>query len=251
MTDKYVIQVLVAGTSLGGLFSFALISFILAQKRKQNAHYAERERLQRALIEERERTMNEIASEIHDHISQIVSFAQMNLKVALDTENKSEVEALIHRVNKMLAEIGDDLQNMGHSLSSDYIMKHGLFKVLDHELDYLNSHKLACHFEIEGDRGKLGIEKELVVYRIAQEAIHNVIKHSRATELDVTLRFEGETFTMIIADNGIGFMEEDTHEKNGIGIINMRQRAKLLNAELKIDSSPSGGATISLYCPKI
>jgi len=47
----------------------------------------------------------------------------MNLKVALDTENKSEVEAIIHRVNKMLAGIGDDLQNMGHFLSSDYIMK--------------------------------------------------------------------------------------------------------------------------------
>jgi len=123
--------------------------------------------------------------------------------------------------------------------------------VLDHELDYLNSHKLACHFEIEGDRGKLGNEKELVVYRIAQEAIHNVIKHAQATELDVKLRFEGETLTMIITDNGIGFIEEDTHEKNGIGIINMKQRAKLLNAELSINSSPSGGSTITLHCPKI
>ncbi len=104
---------------------------------------------------------------------------------------------------------------------------------------------------VEGEHATLRPEKELLIYRIAQEAMHNSTKHSKATDLVITLTYAPDSFTMSVADNGVGFDTQKVYELKGIGFLNMLQRAKLLNGTLDIQSKPSAGCKIIVHVANI
>ena len=194
--------------------------------------------------------MNEISAEIHDHLTQLTSITQMNLKAACETENREESIQLIQTANTLVVETEDALQNIGHFLSSEYVKQNGLVDTLCKELEYIGfSNKLQCHFDVEGATRNFDPEKELLIYRIAQEAIHNAIKHSKADVITILFKYNPFDFRMMISDNGIGLPDDKEFNTNGIGIINMRRRAELLSGDITIASVPSKGVTITLSCP--
>ena len=252
MDDRHMITLLVGGTLFFVLFACALFAYLWVHKRKQNIYHSEKQNLLHSLLDERERTMNEISLEIHDNLAQLLSFAQMNLNAASEVIREPEGLQLIGNADKLLTEISDDLQNIGHSLSSEYIKKHGIIDVLTKEVDYISTaKKINCHMDVEGNPYRLDSEKELLVYRIAQEAIHNAVKHSQATDLFIAFSYAPHRLIMCISDNGVGFDKEKNEDHSGIGIANMKQRAELLHATLTIASNYSGGVAITLTCPTI
>ena len=85
-----------------------------------------------------------------------------------------------------------------------------------------------------------------LTFRIAQEAINNSIKHSEATELDISLRYEQSGFLMRIRDNGIGFPASENGCQTNLGMENMRERARILNGKLEVKSEPGKGAEVRL-----
>lgn len=247
MNNFSVIVSLIAGTVLLFLFAVTLILVILTQKRKQNKHHLEKEQWQKKLIEERERTMNEISSGIHNHVLQIVSFSQMLLKTAVEEKKRERMVLHIDKAVDLLSDISDTLQVMGKTLSCEYIYKYGLTEVLELELEYINATcNISCSFFIEGTSMKMGPERELLLYRIIQEAIKNTLKHAQATRLSVLFVYEQDKLNVLIKDDGIGLPGGVIPETSGMGIINMRQRAEALNASLTITSDK--GVTISLSC---
>jgi len=255
LTDKYILIVFICGTILFVLFVFFLIAYLLVQKNKQNAFHLEKQRMiydhQNKLlyikVEEQELVMEQISKEVHDNVGQILSFLKMDTAVIRKLANDEEQIALLDRHNDLLTQVISGLKNISHTLNGDYIKGQGLHEVLKKELDYLNATKqLQCTVDVVGAPIHLTPEKQLVVYRIAQEAIHNTVKHSKATTLAIDLNFGATELTMTITDNGTGFEKEKIFSFDGIGFMNMFNRAKHINGHLDIRSDLGQGCTITL-----
>jgi len=255
MNDNYLIPLLLSGTVLIALFAFAVVIYVLVQKQKQNLYHLEKSamiydhqnKMLTTRIEEQERAVDQVSKEIHDNLGTQANFAKMNILTIAMYATDNEQISVIEKTKTILDGIIKDVRNISHSLNSDFIKDIGLINMLQEELNYLNlSHTINCNIDIIGDDVKFLPEKELLIYRIAQEAIHNVSKYAKASNLDIILAYEPDTFVMTIVDNGIGFEKSILGELKGIGFLNMIQRTKLLNGSLDIESQPSCGCKITL-----
>ncbi len=246
MNNSYIIPLFIAGTLIIILFACSLIAFLIVHKQKQQAFQNE---ILQTRIEVQEHAMIGISKEIHDNIGQLLGLAHMNIKAGINCCTDSKQAKLLTNANELLEKAVNDSRNISHSLNSDIIKKMGLATILKNELDYITlSQDIKCYFETVGAPFSLTPEKELLVYRIAQEAIRNSIKYSQATLLTVSLQYNIKSnFKMVICDNGIGFdVNKTLASGGGIGLINMRERASLLNGTLDIHASIPKGCTITL-----
>lgn len=254
------IKLLICATIMAAMFMFFFVWLFILQRKKQNRYYMEREKLLfqaerrelKARVEEREIMMNQISKEVHDNIGQISTIIRMHFHEIerLVREGNISAEPQLLQYLKVGGKFIDDLiesaHNISHSLNSDYIKKRGLFRILSEQLEQIaHLKKIERELEITDDDVQIPPEQSLVIYRIAQEALNNIVKHSRATSIRVSLIHRGDFFKMIIVDNGIGLAEKD-FEKGSTGISNMKQRACLLGGNIAFISSPGDGCRIEL-----
>ncbi len=112
-----------------------------------------------------------------------------------------------------------------------------------------NTSRSQTEFHSTGfDGARMVPEIENNFYRIAQEALNNVAKHSRATTVDILLERQDHQVVLIVEDNGVGFAEDPLSE-NGFGLTGMRERASLLNGAMEIESKPNQGTTLFVTAP--
>ena len=247
--DKYLFPPLVTGTLLLIVFAISLIAYLIIQKRKQNHYHNLFASHQKSLIDEQERTMNEIAADLHDNTAQMLSMAQRMLGDTTETITDTHIAGVMSKINGLLADIADEINYLGHSLNNVYLKNLGLEGVIGRELDYLStSGKITCDFHLMGEYQRPEFEKELLIYRILQEAIHNTLKHAKATELRIFMHFWAEQLIIEIADNGEGYTTAD-EKKGGTGIANMYYRTELLKGKLCIDSTTGKGTRVRLTTP--
>lgn len=252
-----ILPVALAGTILFVvLLCFIMMSFGIQVKRKtayreafvQQEAARERAVLQ-ARLEEQERIMNLIARELHDNLGPLASLMYINLD-QLDADTEEERSMTMQQLRRLTDRMAFDVQNVSHLLNTDYIKGQGLPESLQQELDYINTVKrIRCHFIIQGNVVSLAPDKELILFRLAQEAINNTIKHAKAGMLCVNLSYEDTLLTLVIEDDGCGFDMDTVHGLKGAGLLNMANRAQLLNGTLDIRSSPGAGCRIVLDLP--
>jgi two-component system NarL family sensor kinase len=255
LADKYILLVFICGTVLFVLFVFFLIAYLLVQKNKQNVFHLEKQRmiydhqnkLLNTKLEEQELVMEQISKEIHDNLGQVLSFLKMNTGMIRKMAVTEQQEALVDKHAELLTQLIKDIRNISHTLNSDYIKGKGLHEILKSEFEYLNATRnIRCNVEVTGSQNLVSPEKQLIIYRIAQEAVHNTVKHAMATEISIILNFGTEELIMLVKDNGVGFDKEKIFSFDGIGFINMFNRAKHLNGHLDIQSERGNGCTITL-----
>jgi len=248
MNDYSLIIIFIAGTSLLALFAFFLIAIVIVQKSKQNKY---KTRLLEARIHEKDLTLNKISHEIHDNFGQVLNLVQLNLYTIKEFAKNDAEKLLIQTTNELVRSVSNDLHNISHSLNGDYIKRTGLNEVLSKELKQISHSKnIACTIDINDEVASLEPDKEVIIYRIAQEAIHNTIKHSKATELKIELHNTVAAFSLAVIDNGIGFEKKKDHPAGGIGLGNMAQRAKLIGGNLEVESAIGKGTSITLFISK-
>ena len=195
--------------------------------------------------------MTQISREVHDNFAQTLNHLMMNNKVIQDYATNTEQMELIQNCTFMLNELLIDATNISHSLSSDFVKSRGLYDILKSELKSIGSSRnIQCEINLTGGERILNPDEELIVYRIAQEAIHNIIKHAQAKKVNVALHNDLNKFSMTISDDGIGFNKSKLFDLDGIGFLNMVQRSKFLNGNFKIESEPTKGCTVSLEIPR-
>ncbi|MFI4919997.1 MAG: sensor histidine kinase [Legionellales bacterium] len=255
MNDQYIIPLFVAGSLLLTLFAFFLVAYLIVQKRKQNTYQLEKQRMifdhqtniLRTKLEEKENTMDQISKELHDNVKSVLGYAQMSMYNIADLATNNEQALIIDKTNKIIGDVIDDLHNISHSLNSNFIKNIGLVETITKDLEHIQlSKNITYTIEVKGDVISLDPEKELHIYRIAQEAIQNSIKHAKATNLSFMLNYEPDLFTMKITDNGIGFDKNKIYEMKGLGFLNMFQRARYVHGSLKVESVPNNGSAITL-----
>lgn len=255
MNSQSIIPLFVAGSLLLTLFAFFLIAYLLVQKNKQNAYQLEKRQMifdhqnsiLRTKIEEQENTMDQISKELHDNIKSVLGFAQMSMYNIAGLASSKEQAVLIDKTNKIIGDVIDELHNISHSLNSNFIRNIGFVDTITKELENIKLAKnITYKLDIAGDPVSLDAEKEIHIYRIAQEVIQNCMKHANATHLNFALTYEQDLFMMKISDNGRGFDKNKVFQMKGLGFLNMFQRARYVHGSLEVDSVPGQGSTVTL-----
>jgi signal transduction histidine kinase len=148
---------------------------------------------------------------------------------------------------ELVAQTINDLRNLSRSLSFEHIMQLGLVKTIGIETDRLNNSGLInIVLNINGDVYSLGEQRELVLFRIFQEALNNTLKHSGAKQLKISLQYSEKLFNLTLEDNGAGFSTGLQDGKGGAGLRNMANRAALIGGVAIIESSPGKGCSIKV-----
>jgi signal transduction histidine kinase len=150
----------------------------------------------------------------------------------------------------LLSKAIGDLRNLSRTLDPENIASTRLADCLQFELDQLEkTGRYKTSLQLVGSEMPLDASKQLLVYRIAQEAINNIIKHASATAIDVALHYKDAGLSILITDNGTGFREAaPDNPQNGAGLRNMKNRAKLVQGTLTIHSTETG-THLSLALP--
>lgn len=257
MVNSLSFQLVLTGVLLFLVVASLIVYLFVIQRMKINRQYLERQQLLLQVenkelavcFEERELTMTQVSKEVHDHIGQLSHLSRMHLhEIEAHATDPYQLQ-LIKYVSGLLDQIISNTNHIGHSLNSDFIKKRGLARVLEDDLEQIKaSTAIACYMHVEGKRN-LEPEKQLLVYRIAQEAIHNTLKHAAASLLEIDLVYTESHFKMRVHDNGKGFDIEQVKEKGTMGLLNMEQRANLLKGKLAIDTASGNGCIINLEVP--
>lgn len=235
---------------------FVLILFIVVfaisfQRRKNKmlmeqiaAEQAYEQELVKSQMEIQETVLRNIAWELHDNVGQLLSVAnlQLNLLSGRIPENfKDEIQETKDIIKQSVQEI----RSLSKVLNNDVILKNGLVKSLETEIDRLNRLKyLKAIMTVEGEGVDIVNSTEIIIFRIIQESLSNILKHAKASKLFLLVSFQEEFLEIVLTDNGVGF---DTSEKtDGSGMETMKNRAALIRALLTIDSDLGKGTVVSL-----
>ena len=233
------------------------IAFIIYKyQQRQNHHFQNMEELKiiydhanlESRIEMQEQTFQNISREIHDNIGQKLALAQMQLNT-ITYNSVEKTSDQVSSVTAIISKIFDDLRDISRSLSSEIISQNGLIAAIEFEILQIN--KTASYdfqFNVNGDTFFLKDETELVLLRVIQEALHNVIKHAEASKINITLDYSKEALKLSVSDNGKGF---DCNGINliGTGIRNIKKRIELLKGSCIVKSNSLTGTQIIIEIP--
>lgn len=202
-------------------------------------------------LEIKEQTMKNISQEIHDNIGQVLSLVNLHLS-SIEINNNPNVSGKICKSMELVSKAVNDLRNLSKTMDGENIGRVGLTESVQLNLELIERTGLiSTSCVLSGYEYRMEFSKEIVMYRIIQEVLQNIIKHSQATSINVHINFGEEMFEISITDNGIGFNKGITGSclKTGAGLRNMQNRAQLIGAILGIKSAPGQGTRVSLLLP--
>lgn len=206
----------------------------------------------KAQLEIQEQVSNKISREIHDNISLGLTLSKLQITnyLEIDQSNKHLLTSSVELITKSLV----DLNDISKSLDSSQLFAHGIVDVLKAEIAVIGRSKIVdIVFEISGEVIFLDSEKELIIFRIFQEACNNILKHAKARTITIDLIYEKQYVQLKISDDGKGFDIEETMKTKEIrkmsGLKNIYQRAEIIGAETYIYSTPNIGTTIHIKIP--
>ena len=232
------------------------ISMIIYRyQQRQNIYFKDMEALKtshentllQSQLEMQEHTFQTISREIHDNIGQKLTLA----KLYLNTLNFADTAKARLQINDSVDIIGEaisELSDLSRSMSSEIIVNNGLIKALEFETAQLaKSGMYTIHFSVTGNSVFVNSNTALVVFRMVQEALNNIVKHAAASVIDINLHYTDDLLSIMIDDNGQGF--NIAENRPGTGLQNIKKRATMLKGNVSISSTPGGGTKIKIEIP--
>jgi PAS domain S-box-containing protein len=203
--------------------------------------------LSRKLIESQEQERARIGRELHDDINQ--RLAMLSIELERLQNDPSELQNRVQELRKQMSEILTDVQALSHDLHSSKLEYLGVAAGMKSWCkEFSERQKLEIDFRSIVPSA-LPLEVGLSLFRILQEALNNVIKHSAVRRVDVRLREDSGEIHLVISDRGRGFDVEAALQGKGLGLTSMRERVRLLNGTIAIESKPNAGTTIRVRVP--
>lgn len=239
------------------IFVFVILRFQKNQFRNRLEQSQMREEYSQAILhvqlEVQNKTMQRIAEELHDNIGQLLSVARIHLNIIEESGWDEQSTESVREANGLIERSLADLRLLTKSLDGDFLKDFGLVESISQELLRIrNTRIFNTDFQVNGKPYSLGIQHDIVVFRVVQEILQNSIKHSKATDLNVSITFGEELFHLLVADNGQGFdllkVQEAIIAQSGAGLRNIQRRIALLGGTCLLDSKIGTGtiATISI-----
>ncbi len=233
-------------TVLVVLMIFTVVSlFVVFQKRKNKLLQEQKDakkRFEREIaetqIEIREETLRNISWELHDNIGQLLTLA----KIQLQTTTLDNINEVSETISKGLNEV----RSLSKLINPEAIKNINLKEAIQLEIDRFNRlNFIKSRLQVIGNEKEIDDKASIIIFRILQEFFSNTIKHSRASTLDVILNYSDIYLIITAFDNGIGFSSTDKLNK-GIGLQNIKNRAKLIGAEANFSTEKEKGTMLTI-----
>ena len=223
---------------------------------------AERERseamkigLLHRIVSAQETERQRIARDIHDQLGQRLTALRLKLASLRSVcGNENGEVARVERLQEIARLLDSEISFLASELRPNTLDDLGLEAALRaHAADWSRHYEIEMKFHSFGQRkGTLGRDSEIHLYRIAQEALNNVAKHARATQVNLLLEQRAESLVLIVEDDGIGFSEKAAGKRrngSGMGLVGINERASLIGASIEIESENGSGTTIIVRLP--
>ncbi|MCG2431286.1 sensor histidine kinase [Aequorivita xiaoshiensis] len=208
-------------------------------KEQEEAKKSFERELAESQIEMREETLRNISWELHDNIGQLMTLAKIQSQLAVDQPE------LLAEISDTIGQGIDELRSLSKLINPEALKSLSLVEAITLEIERFNRLKfITSTLKVNGAVVPLESNKQVILFRILQEFFSNTIKHSKASNLTVTLDYTDNQLTICAKDDGIGFDDNDVFL--GIGLKNMKTRAKLINSTLSINSKREQGTTLHL-----
>jgi PAS domain S-box-containing protein len=236
-----------------------LVKLRTAKLAESNEHLrremAEREALRRKLLHAQEEERRRIARELHDQMGQNLTALNVGLKSLLDRQLRSGLGSRVQYLQELATQTARDLHRVAVELRPPALDDLGLVKAIRALIEsWSTRYRIDVDFET-GQYTAVGITSEIetILYRIIQEALNNIAKHSGATRVAIVLRRTEEQVQAIIEDDGRGFDARATSKSgNGsgrLGLLGIQERLGIVGGNFKIESAPESGATLFVRIP--
>lgn len=206
-------------------------------------------RITKAIIKTQEDERYEIGAELHDNVCQILASSQLSLDMLQEGVTESST-IWLNKSQHFIKLALEEIRNLSHRLAPSIFGNNNLEDIFSELLLNINFEgQFSTNLSIKFDevKYKLSEDLQLNLYRIAQEHLRNIIRHSKANTIQIKIYVEKEFLKMEISDNGIGF--EISKIKKGIGLANIKRRIELFNGELQINSAINQGCNLVAIIP--
>ena len=240
------------------IFAFGLILFtsLLTMARRRKKMFLQeqlmesrfREELLRSVLEMQEHTFQSLSREIHDNVGQLLSLAKLNLNIlSLEQVHNDKLLAIKELVTNAITE----LRYLGTAYHADSIIDLGLIPAISYQVEQLQrTGMFTVAYYSNVDHIPTSKSTRLLLYRVIQEAFNNIIRHSSATAIQVSILEEAAGLKISIRDNGKGFNPGSPDHHQGIGLKSMEQRVAMTGALLEIESIKGKGIAITIILNK-
>lgn len=200
----------------------------------------------KAVIDSEEKERIRIAKELHDGLGQLLSSAKLNMS-GLEDGIQKEDEFLLKNSLNIIDDAVKEVRNISHNMMPTALMNYGLVEAITGLVGKINDSKqLAVNFSKDNYKITLEKETEITLYRIVQEVINNMLKHSKAKNIEIMLSNNENLICLMISDNGVGFNISEIKNSKGIGWQNIYSRVSMLNGKINIDSNLTMGTCINI-----
>jgi signal transduction histidine kinase len=201
----------------------------------------------RKLIEAQEQERTRIGRELHDDINQRLALLAVELEHLQD--NPAEVQTRLPELRKQTTQLSTDVQALSHELHSSKLEYLGVVSgIRSWCKEFGDRQNMVIDFKSDVS-SLVPFDVGICLFRVLQEALHNALKHSGEKRVEVQLAEHSNEFHLIVRDSGRGFDMEAALRGKGLGLTSMRERVRLVNGTIAIDSEPMGGTTIQVRVP--
>jgi two-component system, NarL family, sensor histidine kinase UhpB len=209
---------------------------------------SERRRSGRLVLRAQEEERKRVARDLHDEVNQALTAILLRLQALMQDAPSREVERELAQLKRLVNQAMEELLQLARQLRPTALDDHGLLSALEGQVRrFGEQHGIEARLRTDGESEALGDDQQLVVYRVAQEALANVARHANATCVDVDLTTRDGGIDLCVRDDGRGF--DATLQSSGLGLNGMAERARLVGGELSVYSSAGQGTTVTLHVP--
>jgi len=205
-----------------------------------------------AMIEGQEKERKRIADDLHDNLGSLLATLKLhfqNLKVRKD-RLKEEEDRLLEQTDNLIDEAYQQVRSIAHAKNAGVHAQEGLLPAVKNFASKVSaSNKLVIEVEDSGMDDQLENSMEIMIFRIIQELITNVIKHAEASEATIHLTHYGDSINILVEDDGKGFVLDEVKPKEGMGIYSIQKRVEHFGGTVDFESIPNKGTSVVINMP--
>ncbi|WP_316737767.1 sensor histidine kinase [Pedobacter aquatilis] len=233
--------------------------YIRSYNRHKKNHFVEKENMRQKFeaeilkthIEVQDQTMQTIATELHDNIGQLLSLTTLTLNSIQIPDNEKASEKISNSLSLVSKSI-KEIRELAKILHGEQIVESGIGHAIEQEVNWLRKVEgytlIVTNDLLEIDT--TSPNKDLIILRLLQEIINNIIKHAQASMIQIDTGLKNDVLLLTVKENGIGFdYEEAKNRKSGLGLNSIKKRVEMIEGKIDVISAPEKGTSIFIEIP--
>jgi len=254
--DNEVKQLIIIATLIFLIAPAFLLLYIFIYNRRKKKHIEEKEQMKlnfeaeivKTQLEIQEQTIQTIGTDLHDNIGQLLSLTSLTLG-SIEPGDPAKIQEKIDAAIDLTGRSIKEMRLLGKLLQGEQLISMGLVEAIRHEVKWVErsgQYIVSCVIDEEMP-AENNPDKDLIIFRILQETLNNIIKHAEAKHINIKLSYTGRQLILYINDDGNGF--NVVSQSAGMGLYNMQKRAGIVGGQVVIESAPGEGTDITIFIP--